>query len=159
MKIEFVVLHRDKALAAGFKQEDFGYWIDIVCTWLYSCGAKEVGYGSEGTDGISVEGYFDPEPDALLLGDVVLREGMKAQSPILLEDFNPYTFRVVLQAWNHAFQRREENLVKIESTTKGFINSLATALHGFPKFNQNYHEEITTSLKFAVPKGEMKHGG
>lgn len=159
MKIEFAVLHREKALAAGFKGEDFGFWIDMVSQWLFSCGAKEVGYGGGDADAINVQGYFENEPEALMLGDVVLREGMKAQSPLLLEDFNPHTFRVVLQAWDFAFQKRVESLVKIEKATKDFIGSLSTELRGFPKFNPNYPEEITVNLKFAVPKGEMRHGG
>jgi hypothetical protein len=61
--VKVVALHRQKAIDLGFTHEDFSAWIDILSTWLFSCGAVEVSFGGrdENKDEIEVEGHFKDE--------------------------------------------------------------------------------------------------
>ena len=154
IEVEVVVLHRRKALDKGFQPFHFGQWIDMISQWLFSLGAREVGYGSEkpeDTDGIIVRAVFEQEPGDILIGDVVMRENIRARSPILLEDFDPHATRPILEAWAFAFKAKQETFQKIDSEISGFVYKLHTIMGYVPKLDPGYHSKIAARVMVAKP--------
>lgn len=150
IQIKIVILHRKRALDKGFQWEDFGVWIDIVSQWLFSQGAKDSVFGSE-KDEIFVEGCFATEPSATLLGDVVLRENFKTKSPIMLEDFDPYTFNVILRAWRYVFKVKVNELQKVSDLAQGFLNELKGVIGQMPSLRQlEQHSEAVNWAKHSI---------
>jgi hypothetical protein len=152
MEYKIIAVHRRKAADKGFPAHDLGTWVDILCQWLYSIGAKSCGFTSEGgADNIVVFAEFDPEPDDTVLGDIVIQEGIKTAGPLRLENYDPYTMMPVLAAWRHM---QKSFLVERNKTTnllKGFVDQVeceATGRRYYPP--DRIERMIDPTLKFPV---------
>lgn len=157
MDYKVIAVHRQKALDKGFQGEDFSTWIAILSQWLYSIGAKSCSFSSEqGTDNIVIYTKFDPEPDNVLLADIVMQDGIKTVGPLRLENYEPYTMGPVLMAWRHIGRSFVDRDNAVSKLLQGFVDQIEGAITGRKYYPPEAVERIIdVTLKFPYSKDEV----